>query len=144
MLQILIGILSVFVSLYAWEYTALRKNFEYSPSLTINLIADQCIAFWKACGRTVAWLSSFLTIFDFADMFKAAERLLYPIFKIVVSWTHFFVAYVVEMNLYDHPILITIGSLLLLCAICYILYRFNLIPEKIKNFGLLIKNNISF
>ena len=122
----MLGTLALFLSMYVWEYTAIRRNLEFSPSVALTSMATYAVRFWEACGKIVAWVSSFLTLFDFDDLLKAAEQLWKPIWDTLTSWTYFFIGYVSEMNLYDHSYLITMGSIMIVSLLCYIAYYFGL------------------
>ena len=127
--HILVAVLAICVTLFGWEYAAVRQELDYSPSITLNFIATKFSEFFEAFGRLIAWISSFLTIFDIDDMYTAAAQLLNPIVSIFTSWFYFFVGYVSEMNLYDYPYLVTFGSIIIIIAIFYALYRFNVLPD---------------
>ena len=128
----------VIMSLFGWEYTALRLNQEFSPSVALNSISTFAVKFWRSCGHFVAWLSSFLTFFDFDDMLKAAENLWKPTWETLTSFVYFYAGYVSEMKLYDHPYLVTAGTIILVSLITYLSYYFGLLEYLVP-----VKNMIS-
>ncbi len=123
--QLLLFIGSALAILYVWEYAALRRGYEVYPSLGFTFVSTKAKLFWETCGIWAAWLSSFLTVFDFTDMVKAAKQLVIPVWDTVTSWIYFPIGYVSEMNLYDHPYVVVLGSIMAVSAICYLMYYFD-------------------
>jgi len=123
-LQITCGIIGTFLGLYLWEYSAVRRNLDFSPSVYLQYVADILGRFFEACGHFVAWISSFLTVFDFADMYKAGLRLVNPIIEIIFSGYHFVIGYVSEINIYDYPYVVVAGSIIIVSAILFAIYYF--------------------
>lgn len=115
---------------------AIRRNLEFSPSVVLNSMSTYAIRFWRACGTLIAKISSFLTFFDFDDMLKAAEQLWKPIWETLTSWVYFFTGYISEMKLYDHPYLVTAGSIIIISILWYIAHYFDLFRhlEPLKDF----------
>lgn len=123
--NILFSIGCLVAILYSWEYTAIRRGYEVSPSVWLNFVSTKAQHFWETCGIWAAWLSSFLTVFDFKDMAKAAKQLVTPAWATMTSWIYFPIGYVSEMNLYDYPYVIILGSITALSLICYLMYYFD-------------------
>ena len=110
--------------LFSWEYVAVRRKLETSPSFVLNKVAKNFQWGWEKLGCFVAWVSSFLTVFDFTDMLEAGRRLVTPIVSTITSGFYFFKGYIQEMNLYNHPYLVTLGSGILLAGLFYILQKY--------------------
>ena len=109
---------------FSWEYVAVRRKLEMSPSFVLNKVAKNFQWGWEKLGCFVAWVSSFLTVFDFTDMLEAGKRLVTPIVSTLTSGFYFFKGYIQEMNLYNHPYLVTLGSGILLAGLFYILQKY--------------------
>jgi hypothetical protein len=128
-LQITYGLLGTILGLYLWEYSAVRSDLAFSPSVYLQYVADILGRFFESCGHFVAWFSSFLTIFDFADMYKTGLRLVNPILEIIFSGYHFIIGYVSEINLYDYPYVVLAGSIIIITSILFAIYYFRILPS---------------
>ena len=114
---------------FAWEYVAVRRKLEMSPSFVLNKVAKNFQWGWEKLGCFVAWVSSFLTVFDFTDMLEAGKRLVTPIVSTLTSGFYFFKGYIAEMNLYNHPFLVGFGSLTILSGLFFLLWKFGFLTK---------------
>lgn len=129
------GISIIGFLLFSWEYTAIRRELTYSPSVTLNKGVEFFRFICEELGNMAARLSSFLTIFDFSDMLKALNRLWTPCWQMITSGAYFFKGYVSEMNLYEHPYLVTLGSIILVFLVFYSLRFFNILKIPTPDFS---------
>ena len=132
MKNVVISVLVVSTLIFFWEYTAVRQEYEISPSLVFNKTAHGCQWFFQKVGTSAAWVSSFLTMIDFEDVVKTFKRLLMPLWDICTSFLYLVEGYVMTMNVYDHPYLVTLGSLVLVTVILCALYYFNLLHHCLR------------
>jgi len=129
MSPVIFALLGAAVALYGWEYSAVRYELAFSPSIYLQYIADTLGRFFEAYGRFVAWISSFLTIFDFSDMYTAGLRLVNPLIEIILSGTHAIIGYVSEINVYDYPYVVVAGSIIIIAATIFAIYYFRIFPS---------------
>lgn len=116
--------LCFFFSIFFWQYTAKRNDWFLKPTYIIDLVTEQLVNFYTFLGKIAVWISSFYTFFDFKDLRETFNELCDSILNLLFSWTSFISSYVTNMNFYDHPYLITLGSVTLIGLLLYLVYRF--------------------
>lgn len=124
MLSYAIYTIGFFVSAFFWQYTAKRNDWIYKPTYFIDLVTEQFNTIYNWLGRFAVWISSFYTFFDFKDLIETFQELYISIKNLLFSWRTFIVSYTSYMSFYEHPYLISLGSLTLISLVLYLLYTF--------------------
>jgi hypothetical protein len=109
MYAFIVTILGVFLG----EHFGRLYDFTYRPSFYLWLIANKAQYFWELGGRVFAIVSSFIHRLELEEMFLTVRIIGEPIFRIVSSPIYFLKAYSKEMETYKFPILIGLGSIIL-------------------------------
>lgn len=117
-------ILSAIVAIVGWQYVAIygaeEKMFTiWRPSEVLDLLADAFGAIFGWLGGWFARISSFLVHLKLERIGTAIWELLVSIWHLVTSGWEFAAEYANVAMIYDHPYLVTIGSLLGLAALGY-------------------------
>jgi len=113
-------------SLVLVQYATMFFEVTYDPAYFLNIISTECMRFFKYLGEWAAYLSSYLTFIKLGDILKAFSDVMNPMLKLIFSPFQFIYGYVSFASLYEHPILVTIGSILIVFIILYIMYRKNI------------------
>ncbi len=116
-IPILITIVTIF-----WEHVASINKFSFKPSVIIGFIADKAIVMWEFIGRIFGHLSSFITYLKFEELYKSVHTLGKEIWRLLASPLYGIREYFNVAYEYRWPVLIGIGSLLILGAVAYGLY----------------------
>lgn len=124
MLSYILYLTSFFFSVFFWQYAAKRNDWVFKPTFFIDLVTEQLTRIYTFLGRIAVWISSFYTFFDFKDLIETFEELWISVKNLLFSWKSFIQSYVSNMNFYDHPYLITLGSITLIGLALYLVYRF--------------------
>lgn len=124
-LPITIGFGSIVVSSIIWEYIAKRKKSNVKPSVGLTHTATFFSNGWRCLGELAAKISSFYTYLDFREIKEALHDLWKPIIELCFSWFQFFNGYFTTANLYNHPYLISFGSLTLLILLGWLGHYFD-------------------
>jgi hypothetical protein len=103
-----------------WELIARKKSSRKKPSVAIAWFATQSKHLWSQIGRGFGWLSSYLTIVDLHDVWGTVEDLVRPSWNLLVSPFAFFSGYWETAQKYKYPILVCLGSLLLVGGSAYL------------------------
>jgi hypothetical protein len=111
------------VAIFTWELVALKQLSQFKPSVGITFLANQSYRTFSQLGRGFAWLSSYLTIVELHDLYRAAEDLLRPIGDLLASPLAFINGYLEIAMGYKYPIIIGLGSSILLAVGVYAVPR---------------------
>jgi hypothetical protein len=111
---------------FIWELIARKKSSQKKPSVAIAWCATQSKYGWSRLGRGFGWLSSYLTIVDLHDVWGTVEDLVRPTWNLIVSPFAFFSGYWQTAQKYKYPILVCLGSLLLVGSSVYLGPKFGL------------------
>jgi hypothetical protein len=107
------------LTIFTWELVALKHPSQFKPSVGITFLANQSYRAFSWLGRSFAWLSSYLTIVELQDLYRAAEDLLRPICNLFASPLAFVKGYLEFATTYKYPIIIGLGSSILLAVSVY-------------------------
>ena len=124
MISYIVYFFGFFLSVFFWQYTAKRNDWVFKPTYFIDLVTDQINTIYNWLGKVVVWISSFYTFFDFKDLAETFEELYVSIRDLLFSWKTFVNSYVSNMSFYDHPYLISLGSITLVGLALYLVYTF--------------------
>lgn len=116
-IPILIAVITVF-----WEHLASINNLQYKPSVVIGFVADKAILMWKFLGRMFGYLSSFITYLKFEALLTTIHTLAWEMWRLCLSPLWGIFEYFKVVFEYKLPILIVIGSLLIIGAVGWGLY----------------------
>lgn len=105
----IVTILGVFLG----EHFGRLYDFTYRPTFYLWLIANKAQDYWEIVGRVFAIVSSFIHRLELEEMFLTIRIIGEPLFRIISSPIYFLKAYSKEMETYKFPILIGVGSIIL-------------------------------
>ncbi len=118
---------SVAVGLFLWEYLILEwESGLPKPSDGLERLARTLEDLWEFVGYLGAKVSAIFTWIRLEKLFQAFDNLLHPTMRSIFSWAMFYKGYVETVNLYDHPYKVLFGSVVLLCAAAFLVYRYRL------------------
>ena len=137
MLSYILYPFSFFLSIFFWQYAAKRNDWFFKPTYFIDLVTEQLVRAYTYLGKIVVWISSFYTFFDFKDLIETFEELCISVKNFLFSWQSFITSYVSNMSFYDHPYLISLGSITLISLALYLVYIFRhwWLFQSISNFA---------
>ena len=115
MYALLVTILGVFLG----EHLGRLYDITYRPSFYLWWTANKAQYFWEVGGRIFAIASSFVHELKLEEIFLSIRSLAEPSIRIVFSPFHFFKGYSKVMEAYKFPILITVGSVILVALALY-------------------------
>lgn len=121
-----------------WEHIARKKNSNVKPSVGIDYVYQKSKAGFTKLGEGLAVLSSFYTYVDLKDVGQTVSDLTEPTLKTLVSPYHMVRGYLAQANLYNHPYLVTAGTLTLV-PLSYYLYT-KCDPELSKSYLTVVSN----
>lgn len=121
----------VVVVLVLWEHAGRILGF-YKPSFLFTTFATWAKDFWGWLGGWYATLSAFLDWLKLDELWTSITDLFKPLLELVFSWFYFFKSYVEVAATYSSPILVVIGSLIILAILGWALNHWNLWPEWLK------------
>ena len=110
LLKIVGGLLVTFFALFFWEHYARKTESQVKPSVYLGYGAELAQRCWEYVGYAAAKISSFYTYIDLKDLMDTFHDLFKPMIDFVTSPLWAAKGYIAEMNLYDHPYLVTLGS----------------------------------
>lgn len=102
----------------------IKFNTQVKPSTYIWILCGWYQYLWKLIGKAFAYLSSYLEIINIYDLITAFVDLIRPIISIIKSPYYFVKGYMSVAFLYDHPYMITTGSIILILGIGYLKYHY--------------------
>lgn len=105
-------ILGLILSVWLLEAIAEKKNWEIRPSYFENIAKDWIYYYMRYAGEWVAWVTSFLTFFEFHILIISARKLLAPLIDICFSWKEFIGGYAKYALSYTEPYMVYIGTIL--------------------------------
>jgi hypothetical protein len=120
------------------EHVLRISKIEYKPSTALKLAANVTNSTFEFIGKKTAELSSFLThvprlitfikdlivYLKLHDLYNTLCEIIRPIIDIIMSPTWVIIGYFKETTTYNYPILVIIGSALLILMILGIIYKF--------------------
>lgn len=112
------------VSIITWELVALRHASHMKPSVGVTMVANQAHRVFSHLGRGFAWMSSYLTIVDLQDLYRAVDDLTRPTLNLLTSPLAFVEGYWEIAKQYKYPLVIALGSSILLIVGVYVVPRF--------------------
>ena len=107
-------------SIICWQHVGRTRGLLWRPSHIIDLATEQLTAFWTFLGKLCVYISSFYTWLDLWQIFESISELCRSITKFFFSFKAFIESYTVNMKFYDHPYLISLGSVTIIAALLYI------------------------
>jgi hypothetical protein len=122
MLSTLITVFLTTTTTIAIEYALRELGFQQRPSYHLSIIANWSIRFWRFLGETFAWLSSYLDWFDMTKLLQTIRDLFLPVWNIMTSPIWFLWGYINTADLYNHPYLVVLGSVILITLISATIY----------------------
>jgi hypothetical protein len=90
-----------------------------------NFIADWSEYIFAQIGMQFARISSFMLYIKFEELFVTLEDLITPIVSIFASPIQFVKGYLDAAHEYQYPIMITVGSIVLIVLVFGLLYKYN-------------------
>ena len=117
--------LGSFLFIFFWQHIARKYGWQWKPSYMLDLVTEQLVRFFSWVGRIAVWISSFYTYINIKDLYATFAELYKSVADFVFSWKAFFESYISDMKLYDHPYLITLGSITLVTGTIYLLYIYD-------------------
>ena len=89
------------------------SEFYYRPSLLFSALARCGVGAFEWIGIQLARLSSFLEYLKFFELWQSAWAIIEPLIQLVASPTWILWGYLKRIQTYAHPVIVWMGSLLL-------------------------------
>ncbi len=118
---VLLAFLGCFL-IFTWQHVARKQKWTWKPSYILDLITNQLVKVWNFLGKVCVWISSFYTWIDPSDLLATLNELFTSVYHFLFSWKAFIESYVSNMNLYDHPYLVSCGTATLVALLSYIVW----------------------
>lgn len=122
---------------FAIEHVARTANIQYRPSTAIALGARLFKAIFSAIGKGLAHISSFLTWINIEEIKVTICGLLNPTIDCMFSFKELFVGYFSVAIIYDNPLAVIVGTVVLAVGVLYVLYRNDIVRS--DNIGVILK-----
>lgn len=121
-------------ALFALEHISQLQQFAIKPSTVLRFCANKSIDFFMMIGRSLAKISSFLTLINFEDLVKTFCEIVSPLIDLVSSPLYIANGYICQALTYvDREVLVYVGSALIISLLGYICYKYSTsIREKIN------------
>lgn len=119
--QIMLFVLSGIV---LCEHLGRTHNWSYKPSVALNSLSTVVGNLFTHIGRAFARLSSYLEFIRLYDLGITIADLLFPVIEMCFAPLYFLRGYLSETVLYEHPILILIGSCILLLGVPFYMSKY--------------------
>ncbi len=124
--SLLYAALSLVGAVWIWQYAALRAHWQarFTPAHLLNEVACHAERCWSALGRLLATLSSFILWLELNLVWRSLRALLEPLARLLVSGGYLLQGYLDATFTYAQPLLIPLGSALLVAALVLVAVRF--------------------
>lgn len=120
-----VKILSVMgVTLFAWEHIARTRRSNLKPSVGFNWVVPKVRGFFYKIGSGLSYMSSFLTYIQLGELGQTAHDLFLPVVQIFGSPFEVLRGYWDTAEKYKYPIIIVLGSLVLVAGGWFGWYRY--------------------
>lgn len=126
-------IISTVVGTVFFEHIARVNDVQFKPSVFVRRLSTVSENIFQIIGEHFAHISSYITVLKIKELFITTYDLLKPTVHLVLSPFYMIDAFIEEAHEYKYPIMIAIGSGLLLSLAISVLYR-QKIMEFIKDF----------
>jgi len=133
LLNILIGIVTVFSSSVVWEHIARKTGSNFKPSVGLWNMIEPSQNFFLWLGGWLARLSSFYTYLKnfFGELFVSISELLTPLGQLCMTPLYFLKGYFDTAMTYKYHILVFLGTATILfmvyCIVSYFLVKYGYI-----------------
>jgi hypothetical protein len=128
----------VVIGIVLWEHFGRIFNF-WKPSIPLTFLADQFTKTWKWSGAWAAKLSSYLIHLKLDELWPSVKALAKPCLELAFSWRYFIESYVKVAATYSMPVMVGIGSILVLGVVIWGLEKWNPWPYRwIKSYKLVL------
>lgn len=122
------------------EYVLVKNDFSYTLSSPLVYIAKTLAQLFYEVGRWWAIISSFINhivdLIEFQEFFDITyTNLLEPSFKIVTSPIEFVRGYCATIIVFDHPLLVIIGTVVIVIITSILVFKYYFkgeIPQFVK------------
>ncbi len=147
---------SAFVTILFWEHFARIKDVEFRPTIGINLVTNYFVKCWKWLGKMFAIISSYFHIFvdlydyivdhlgkfiksiieflQLDEMWNSFTGLFESLWNFCFSFVSFFGGYFEAVGNHKTPLLIVLGSFVLICFVWFLIVKRKYLWSKIKSF----------
>ena len=120
----LVSLSVLFVFTIICEDVEKRYDITYRPSFFLSKISKFLTDTFEYIGEIFAKLSSFYTYINIDSLKKTLEDLIKPIFTSMMSPFYIVKGYALEIDLYEHPYIVFLGSVTLVALVLALLYKF--------------------
>lgn len=118
-------LIGVFVSVVLWQHFAKVVEFWFTPVWILNTVRQYCETVFRLLGSWFAYISSYLTYLKLDKLFSSACDVLKALWCMLFVWAEFVKGYYNAIFEYQWSTsTIVCGSITIIAAIAYIVYRF--------------------
>ena len=115
----------VVITILFWEHLVRKSDTTIRPSIGLQFVSKKSQEFFDWVGRTIAWISSYLTQIDLKEFVDTCWAIGKPTLEILASPFHVIVGYVVAANTYTNGILVYVGTGIIIIAVLFICYKYD-------------------
>jgi hypothetical protein len=115
------SLILIFITLVSWEHLSKIHESQIKPSIYITHIATRSRSVFEYIGKQFGRLSKFITYLKFEELFITITDVLNPLFNLCTSPFYIIKGYTDVVLEYKWPVLICIGSTIIICGVLYLL-----------------------